>query len=195
METPEVIDIVSKTLPELEPGEAQILAEIMEQRQAQAGTIMLSQGDTGRELMLVLNGEFSVFYKCRVNLATVAMNIGNFPGPGLLGEVNLVLHATRTATVVCRKACDYLYLDAQTYDKMVQEHPQIAIKLVTQIASMIHNRAEQTRRTMYQNLIKGSSSPSVGISRLGRWLGKWTRISDDMSKRLFGSFDGEEFNS
>src|SRR6056300_1588272 len=109
METPEVIGIVSRVIPELNPEEAQILAEIMEQRHAKAGTIMLSQGDTGQELLLLLNGEFSVFYKCRVNLTTVAMNIGNFPGPGLLGEVNLVLHATRTATVVCRKECDYLY--------------------------------------------------------------------------------------
>ena len=195
METPEVIGIVSRVIPELNPEEAQILAQIMEQRQAKAGTIMLSQGDTGQELLLLLNGEFSVFYKCRVNLTTVAMNIGNFPGPGLLGEVNLVLHATRTATVVCRKECDYLYLDADQYETIVQSHPAIAIKIVTQIASIIHNRAEHTRRTMYHNLIKESSSPSVGISRLGRWLGKWTRISEEMSKRLFGDFDGENFNS
>ena len=195
METADVVEIVAQVIPDLEAEEIQTLVAIMDQRQAQAGTIMLSQGDTGRELLLLLNGEFSVFYKCRVNLATVAMNIGNFPGPGLLGEVNLVLHATRTATVVCRSQCDYLYLDAETYDKIVLEHPRIAIKIVTKIASMIHNRAEQTRRTMYHNLIKESSSPSVGISRLGRWLGKWTRITDDMSKRLFGSFEGENFNS
>ena len=40
---------------------------IMEQRHAQAGTIMLSQGDSDSHLLLLLNGEFSVFYKCRVN--------------------------------------------------------------------------------------------------------------------------------
>jgi hypothetical protein len=51
------------------------------------------------------------------------------------------------------------------------------------------------RRTMYQNLIKESPNPSVGISRLGRWMGKWTRISDDMSRRLFSDFEGENFNS
>ena len=98
METADVVEIVAQVIPDLEPDEIQILVDIMNQRQAQAGTIMLS-GDTGRELLLLLNGEFSVFYKCRVNLATVAMNIGNFPGPGLLGEVNLVLQSTRTATV------------------------------------------------------------------------------------------------
>jgi CRP-like cAMP-binding protein len=123
------------------------------------------------------------------------MNIGNFPGPGLLGEVNLVLQASRTATVVSRTEADYLFLDVEAYNKIIQDHPRIAIKIVTNIASMIQNRSERTRRTMYQNLIKESPNPSVGISRLGRWLGKWTRVSEDMSKRLFGSFEGENFNS
>lgn len=195
MEKPEIVEIVGNVVPDLEPDEIDTLVEFMEQRHASAGTILLSQGDDSRDLMLLLNGEFSVFYKCRVNLSTVAMNISNFPGPGLLGEVNLVLQATRTATVVSRTECDYLYLDVEAYNKVVLEHPRIAIKIVTNIASIIHNRAERTRRTMYQNLIKESSSPTVGISRLGRWLGKWTRISEDMSKRLFGQFDGENFNS
>jgi CRP-like cAMP-binding protein len=100
----------------------------MEQRHAQAGTIMLSQGDTGSDLLLLLNGDFSVFYKARVNLTTVAMNTGNYSGPTLLGEVNLVLKATRTATVVSRSECDYLYLDTENYSKIVVEHPRIAIK-------------------------------------------------------------------
>ena len=89
MESAEIIEIVSQVIPDLETDEVATLVEIMEQRHAQAGTIMLSQGDSDSHLLLLLNGEFSVFYKCRVNLTTVAMNIGNFSGPGLLGEVNL----------------------------------------------------------------------------------------------------------
>ncbi len=195
MESAEIIEIVSQVIPDLETDEVATLVEIMEQRHAQAGTIMLSQGDSDSHLLLLLNGEFSVFYKCRVNLTTVAMNIGNFSGPGLLGEVNLVLQASRTATVVSRTEADYLFLDAEAYNRIIHEHPRIAIKIVTNIASLIQNRSERTRRTMYQNLIKESPNPSVGISRLGRWLGKWTRVSEDMSKRLFGSFEGENFNS
>ncbi|MEL0048466.1 MAG: hypothetical protein VW867_07460, partial [Gammaproteobacteria bacterium] len=60
METADVVEIVAQVIPDLEPDEIQILVDIMDQRQAQAGTIMLSQGDTGRELLLLLNGEFSV---------------------------------------------------------------------------------------------------------------------------------------
>jgi hypothetical protein len=195
LEKNEIVPIVQQVIEDLESAEVETLLGIMEQRHAQAGTIMLSQGDTGSDLLLLLNGDFSVFYKARVNLTTVAMNTGNYSGPALLGEVNLVLQASRTATVVSRSECDYLYLDTESYSKIVVEHPRIAIKLVTKIASIIHNRGDNMRRTMYQNLIKESPNPSIGISRLGRWLGKWTRISDDMSRRLFSDFEGENFNS
>lgn len=195
MENSEIVTVAQQVIADLETAEVETLLGIMEQRHAKAGTIMLSQGDTDSHLLLLLNGDFSVFYKARVNLTTVAMNTGNFSGPTLLGEVNLVLQATRTATVVSRSECDYLYLDMDNYNKIVVDHPRIAIKLVTKIASIIHNRGDNMRRTMYQNLIKESPNPSIGISRLGRWMGKWTRISDDMSRRLFSDFEGENFNS
>ena len=195
MEKSEIVSIAKQVVADLETDEIEILVEIMEQRHAEAGTIMLSQGDRSNHLLLLLNGDFSVFSKFRVNLTSVAMNTNNFSGPGLLGEVNLVLQATRTATVVSRSECDYLFLDMDRYNKIVAEHPRIAIKLVTKIASIIQNRGDTMRRIMYQNLIKDSPNPMIGISRIGFWLGKWTRISDDMSRRLFSDFEGENFNS
>ena len=195
MEKSEIVSIAKQVVADLETDEIEILVEMMEQRHAEAGTIMLSQGDRSNHLLLLLNGDFSVFSKFRVNLTSVAMNTNNFSGPGLLGEVNLVLQATRTATVVSRSECDYLFLDMDRYNKIVAEHPRIAIKLVTKIASIIQNRGDTMRRTMYQNLIKESPNPMIGISRIGFWLGPWTRISDDMSRRLFSDFEGENFNS
>ena len=195
MEKSEITQVVLQVIPDLEEDEAETLIDLVEERQAKAGTIMLSQGDRGRELYILLNGDFSVFYKARVNLMTVAMHIANISGPTMLGEVNLVLQTERTATVVARTECEYLFVDKETYEDIVLKHPRIAIKIATKIASVIQNRYEMQRRTMYQQLIKESESPAVGIARLGRWLGKWTRISDDMSTRLFKDYEGENFNS
>ena len=39
------------------------------------------------------------------------------------------------------------YLDTENYSKIVVEHPRIAIKLVTKIASIIHNRGDNMRPT------------------------------------------------
>ena len=43
------------------------------------------KGITSNELLLLLNGDFSVFSKFRVNLTSVAMNTNNFSGPSCSG--------------------------------------------------------------------------------------------------------------
>lgn len=194
MDDAEKKEIIGKVLPALDAAEVDTLLQMAEQKQAPSGSIILAQGETNRDLYLTLNGSFSAFYRCRVNLTSVAMNIANFPGPGLLGEIHLVLDTTRTATVIARETCDYLYLTKETFDQLCEQHPQIGIKIITETASLIHTRAENTRRAMYSNLISESPSVPVGLARLGRWLGKWTRVSDDIAGKLFGDFEGENFN-
>ena len=60
MEKSEITQVVLQVIPDLEEDEAETLIDLVEERQAKAGTIMLSQGDRGRELYILLNGDFSV---------------------------------------------------------------------------------------------------------------------------------------
>jgi CRP-like cAMP-binding protein len=63
LEKPEIVQIVQQVIEDLESAEVETLLEVMEQRHAQAGTIMLSQGDTGSDLLLLLNGDFFSFIR------------------------------------------------------------------------------------------------------------------------------------
>jgi CRP-like cAMP-binding protein len=195
MEEAEQKATINKILPKLNSEDIDNFLPLLEKRNAAAGTILVSQGDTDRDLYLLLNGSFSAFYKIRVNLTAVTTNIGNWPGPSLLGEVNLVLDNTRNATVVAREACDYLYLSKDSFDQISEKHPAIAIKILTESAAIINGRSESMRKTMYASIINDSPSVPVGITRLGRLLGNWTRVPDEVSKKLFVDFEGENFNS
>jgi CRP-like cAMP-binding protein len=195
MEEAEQKATINKILPKLSSEDIDNFLPLLEERNAAAGTILVSQGDTDRDLYLLLNGSFSAFYKIRVNLTAVTTNIGNWPGPSLLGEVNLVLDNTRNATVVAREACDYLYLSKDSFDQISEKHPAIAIKILTESAAIINGRSESMRKTMYASIINDSPSVPVGITRLGRLLGNWTRVPDEVSKKLFVDFEGENFNS
>lgn len=195
MEDAEKKEKIAKILPALSSQEIDNFLPFLEEKHAEGGTILVSQGDTDRDLYLLLNGSFSAFYKIRVNLTSVATNIGNFPGPGILGEVNLVLDNTRTATVVAREACDYLYLSKETFDDISEQFPSIAIKILTASAAIINGRFESMRKNMYSSIIHDSPTVPVGITRLGRLLGNWTRVPEEISKKLFADFDGENFNS
>lgn len=195
MEDAEKKEKIAKILPALSTQEIDDFLPFLEEKHAEGGTILVSQGDTDRDLYLLLNGSFSAFYKIRVNLTSVATNIGNFPGPGILGEVNLVLDNTRTATVVAREACDYLYLSKDTFDEISDKYPSVAIKILTASAAIINGRFESMRKNMYSSIIHDSPTVPVGITRLGRLLGNWTRVPEEISKKLFADFDGENFNS
>ena len=195
MEDAEKKEKIAKILPALSSQEIDNFLPFLEEKHAEGGTILVSQGDTDRDLYLLLNGSFSAFYKIRVNLTSVATNIGNCPGPGILGEVNLVLDNTRTATVVAREACDYLYLSKETFDDISEQFPSIAIKILTASAAIINGRFESMRKNMYSSIIHDSPTVPVGITRLGRLLGNWTRVPEEISKKLFADFDGENFNS
>ena len=195
MEDAEKKEKIAKILPALSPKDIDDFLPFLEERHAEGGTILVSQGDTDRDLYLLLNGSFSAFYKIRVNLTSVATNVGNWPGPSLLGEVNLVLDNTRTATVVAREPCDYLYLSKEAFDEISEKSPAIAIKILTASAAIINGRFESMRKTMYSSIIHDSPTVPVGITRLGRLLGNWSRVPDEISKKLFADFDGENFNS
>ncbi len=195
MEDAEKKEKIAEILPALSTQEIDDFLPLLEEKHAEGGTILVSQGDTDRDLYLLLNGSFSAFYKIRVNLTSVATNIGNFPGPGILGEVNLVLDNTRTATVVAREACDYLYLSKDTFDEISDKYPSVAIKILTASAAIINGRFESMRKNMYSSIIHDSPTVPVGITRLGRLLGNWTRVPEEISQKLFADFDGENFNS
>jgi CRP-like cAMP-binding protein len=187
--------IIAKILPSLNAEDIDNFLPLLEERHAAGGTILVSQGDTDRDLYLLLNGSYSAFYKIRVNLTAVATNVGNWPGPSLLGDVNLVLDNTRTATVVAREACDYLYLSKDSFDQISEKFPSIAIKILTASAAIINGRFESMRKTMYSSIIHDSPTIPVGITRLGRLLGNWSRVPDEISKKLFADYEGENFNS
>ena len=63
IEKSEIVAIAQEVIADLETAEVETLVGIMEQRHAKAGTILLSQGDTGSHLLLLLNGDFSVFIR------------------------------------------------------------------------------------------------------------------------------------
>ena len=98
------------------------------------------KGMASNELLLLLNGDFSVFSKFH-NLTSVAMNTNNF----LVLAIGRSKFSTSGARIINGRVVARmrpLFLNMDSYNKIVVEHPRIAIKLVTKIASIIHNRGD-----------------------------------------------------
>ncbi len=91
------------------------VAALGEPVDAEAGAMLMNQGDVGRECFLVLEGEAGVFAAGQ-HVATI--------GPGtVVGEMALVGHRPRNATVTAQASMRLLSFNISSFKKLLDEMP------------------------------------------------------------------------
>lgn len=102
-----------------------------------AGTVLVDQGDLGREAFFIVDGTATV----RRNGRKV-----NTLGPGdSVGELSLLDHGPRTATVTADTDLTVLVLSSREFSGIIEEVPSLAHKLLAQLAG----RVRQLDRQIY----------------------------------------------
>ena len=100
-----------------------------------AGTLLVDQGQTGREAFVVLEGDVTVRRNGR-KIATVGAG-------AVVGELSLLDHGPRTATAVCESDCSLLVIDQRRFLGVIDDVPSISHKLLTALASRIRDLDRQ----------------------------------------------------
>ena len=100
-----------------------------------AGTVIVDQGQTGREAFVVLDGQISVKRAGRKI---------NTLGPGaVVGELSLLDHGPRTATAVCDTECELLVIDQRHFRSVLEDVPSLAVKMLAALAARIRELDRQ----------------------------------------------------
>ena len=100
-----------------------------------AGTLIVDQGQTGREAFIVLDGEIMI----KRNNRRVAVL-----GPGsVVGELSLLDHGPRTATAICETDCLLLVIEQRRFLGVLDNVPSISHKLLGALASRIRDLDRQ----------------------------------------------------
>jgi CRP-like cAMP-binding protein len=100
-----------------------------------AGTLIIDQGQTGREAFVIIDGDVVVKRNNR-KVATL--------GPGsVVGELSLLDHGPRTATAVCETDCTLLIIDQRKFLSVIDDVPAISHKLLASMASRIREMDRQ----------------------------------------------------
>lgn len=96
-----------------------------------AGTLIIDQGQMGREAFVIVEGEVTVKRNKR-KVATL--------GAGdVVGELSLLDKGPRTATVVCATDTTVLVIDQRRFLAVVDDIPAISHKLMASLAGRIRN--------------------------------------------------------
>ncbi len=98
------------------------------------GTKLVTQGDLGREAMVLVEGSAVV----RRNNRKIAEL-----GPGdVLGEMSLINHAPRNATVTATSSVTVLVMEAREFSSVVSANEGVALKLLrTVVARLVENES------------------------------------------------------
>jgi CRP-like cAMP-binding protein len=109
--------------------EVQSIAHLGTEVQADAGQVLTEQGRTGKEFFLVVEGEA----RCSIDGTEVA----RFGKGDFFGELSLLSDAPRSATIVAETPMTLLVLDSREFAAMLQDNPQIALKMLHRMADRI----------------------------------------------------------
>lgn len=105
------------------PDELQRVAELCDEVEALEGSVVVDQGDPGTACYVLVSGTASVYVRGE-HVASV--------GPGtMIGEMALVDHRPRTATVVADSNLALLRFDSKAFAKLLEEMPKASERLMS----------------------------------------------------------------
>jgi len=116
--TPDVLE----QLPLFEGAEPLLLNSIimaLHADAAEAGEIIIQQGDMAKEMYLLCRGEVEVVDVKGNVLKT--LKDGDF-----FGEIGILMSTPRTATIRAKTLCDLFVLQKSDFGRILQDHPQFA---------------------------------------------------------------------
>lgn len=113
------------------PRELERIAAAGEELALPAGRVIVDQGQTGREAFVVLEGSARVQRNGRT-ISTV--------GPGaIIGELSLLDHGPRTATVTCETDCTLFVLDQRHFRSVLESVPTLIVRLLASLSGRIRD--------------------------------------------------------
>lgn len=109
--------------------ELQKIARASDELAIPADKVLVEQGDTGRECYVVVEGTAAVKRNGRKVVSV---------GPGAtIGELSLLDHGPRTATVVAETPMTVLVLGSRQFAGVLEEVPSLARKLMGVLAARV----------------------------------------------------------
>jgi tetratricopeptide (TPR) repeat protein len=144
--------------------EREALVEILtstELRSFDEGDIIVTEGETGSSLFLIVGGTVKVFTRTDdgSNVPLAELGTGDF-----FGEVSLLTGKPRTATITARTEVTAIELDRANLDRIADGHPEVRKVL----EDFYEKRAQDTVEAVIKRLREtGAPGPGAGSYAIG----------------------------
>jgi serine/threonine protein phosphatase PrpC len=111
------------------------LAQLQQRRK---GDIIIRQGDVGDKLFIIIRGTVDIL---RDDVYLTSLERG-----GHFGEMSLIDNDVRSATVRASSDCDLLTIERHDFYHLLQEEPQLSVKILMAFVGVLSGRLRDTTR-------------------------------------------------
>jgi CRP-like cAMP-binding protein len=120
-----------------------------------AGQVIFTEGQRGSEMFIVEDGEVEIVRRRGAeDRSLVVLEAGDF-----FGEMALLEDLPRSATARALSDCRLLPIDASTFDLMLRDHPEVAIRIMRMLSRRLRqfDEAEQRAHAIAAGALDGLS--------------------------------------
>jgi signal transduction histidine kinase len=153
------IDLLHNIFPELSPTELQELDAAAEEQQYEPGALLCQEGEIGRRLFIISEGEAEIFVNSDDRQMILVKNVGPTE---YFGEMALVNDAPRAATVRAITTCKTLEIDREAFVATIDQNPALLRAIVRQISNHLQNND----RIIIRELRKKNRALNVAYNNL-----------------------------
>jgi len=145
--------------------DVQVLRKINElfiERRARKGDRIIKEGEVGDELYIIKKGRVRVEKNTLQNEPYTVVQLTADQNV-FFGEIGLLLHDTRSATVVAEDNSTFLVTNRNKFLKFGDREPLVAMKITRQIAQILAKRLQKTNQdvvTLFSALVSEIDSES-----------------------------------
>jgi len=111
------------------------------------GTVLFKEGETGREMFVIQSGKVKISKMVRGEVQVLATL-----GPGeFFGEMAILNNKPRSATATVMEECKMLVIDPKTYELMLKNNIEIAVRMIKKLAQRLQEADDQIESLLYKD--------------------------------------------
>lgn len=123
------------------------MSKEMTTRDFAAGTVLFRQGDFGGEMYVIQSGKVEISRRVGERETVLAV----LPAGEFFGEMAIINSAPRSANARVVEDARLLVLDSATFDRMIRENTEIAVRLIKKLSFRLEQAARQIELLMFRD--------------------------------------------
>lgn len=132
---------LASALQFLESGERQVLQGYLQGREFPLDTLLIEERERADCMAFVVNGRLSV--KKLTSFPGKHVLVAILEAGSVVGELSVLERGNRAATVEVLEPCRLLVLSADDFDRLLDEHPKLGIKVLKRILHVVSIRVKK----------------------------------------------------